>query len=300
MPHSRELAWLEGSVGVLAPSDRAVISITGDDAQEWLQGQITNQCEGSKPGDAVYGFVLTLKGRVMADVWAYFHDEGVWLETPDNDVEALLERLDRYIIMEDVDLEHRPNLRVLIAQGPKASAVSDAGWPSDRLGTGGRAWLVERDELDAALEEARTRAVDAGGGWVSDQAWQHANVVRGRPRFGTDFGAWTYPQETGLTEVAVSFNKGCYVGQETVVMLQNRGKAPKVLWRWSIDAAKPPEPKAPIQRGAEVVGEITSAVRTDRDVRGLGFLKRGEEDAVEGLEVGGAAVTALGPVADKP
>lgn len=297
MPRSRELDWLRHSVGVLAPSDRTVISVTGDDAQEWLQGQLTNQIEGAEPGDSVYGFILTLKGRVMADAWAYFHEAGIWLEVPASSVGALMERLDRYIIMEDVDLEHVQGLRVLLAQGPKSEEVDDAGWSSDRLGMGGRAWLVEHGELEEALDAATARAAGLGGGRVSEAAWHDAHVVAGRPRFGVDFGEWTYPQETGLTPVAVSFRKGCYIGQETVVMLENRGKAPKLLYRWAIDAPIPPEPKTPISTDGEIVGEVTSAAAGPGGVVALGFLKRGVElDGERSFEVAASPARLLGTV----
>ena len=301
MRHARELGWLETSVGVLAPTDRTLISVTGDDAHEWLQGQITNQCEGATPGDSVYGFILTLKGRVMADAWAYFDEDGIWLEVPGESTAALIERLDRYIIMEDVDLEQGADLRLVVAQGPRSGEIApESAWPSDRLGTGGHAWLVERTELDAEIESTTRRATEAGGGWVSEQAWRHACVVRGRPEFGVDFGDWTYPQETGLTRAAVSFGKGCYIGQETVVMLQNRGKAPKLLWRWAIDGAEPPGRRAPILREGAVVGEITSATSADAETRALGFLKRGHEEEVGGFEVEGRAARPIGPVAEAP
>ena len=104
MAQARELNWLQSSVGVLNLDDRSIIAVTGDDAYDWLQGQLTNQCEGAKPGDSIYAFILTLKGRVLADTWALFHDQGVWLDVPRPQVDAVMERLDRYIIMEDVDL----------------------------------------------------------------------------------------------------------------------------------------------------------------------------------------------------
>jgi hypothetical protein len=300
MSHSRELDWLTNSVGVLAPMDRTIISVGGDDAREWLQGQITNECEAAEPGDSVYAFILTLKGRVMADVWAYFHDGGVWLEVPSGVVDALMGRLERYIIMEDVDLEHRSKARVLIALGPKSREVMSEGWPSDRLGTGGRAWLVDDAELHAELARASGRAATVGGGPVSRETWRQAHVVRGRPLFGVDFGDWTYPQETGLTSAAVSFNKGCYVGQETVVMLQNRGKAPKVLWRWEMEDAEPPEPRTPIMRDGVEVGEVTSATTADGTVQALGFLKRGHEIELDGFEIRGQSARSRGPVSDGP
>jgi folate-binding protein YgfZ len=126
-------------------------------------------------------------------------------------------------------------------------------------------------------------------------------VLFGRPRFGVDFGEWTYPQETGLNTVAVSFNKGCYIGQETVVMLENRGKAPKVLWRWTVDSNEAPEAKTPITRGDTAVGEITSAVSGEGGVSALGFLKRGyETEGPDGFAVGGAPAHAIGAVEQGP
>jgi folate-binding protein YgfZ len=300
MLYARELDWLESSVGVLAPTDRAIVSVSGEDAYEWLQGQITNQCEGTKPGDSVYAFVLTLKGRVLADVWALFHDDGIWLDAPASQIEALLERLDRYVIMEDVDLEHRADLRLLVAQGPRAGDAAPGGWAANKLGTGGRQWVVPEAELDAELERTTSRAADLGGGRIGEEAWRHAHVVRGRPRFGVDFGDWTYPQESGLTSLAVSFNKGCYIGQETVVMLENRGKAPKVLWRWAIAGDEEPPPSTAITKDGAVVGEVTSAAPAKDGIVALGFLKRGHEPENQAFEISGQTAHAIGPVSEGP
>jgi folate-binding protein YgfZ len=299
MAHARELRWLTKTVGVLDLGDRSVISVTGDDAHEWLQGQLTNDCADKASGDSVYGFILTLKGRVLADAWAFFHDDGVWLDVPARQAEAVIERLDKYIIMEDVDLELSAELRWMTAQGPRADEVVEkTSWAADRLGVGGRQWLVPASELNDELERAGRAAKQRDGGWVSLDAWEFAHVVWGRPLFGRDFGEFTYPQETGLTKAAVSFTKGCYIGQETVVMLENRGKAPKVLWRWSIDAADAPGPKTPIERDGQHVGEITSAVVTGDGVVALGFLKRGQEEESEGFSVAGAPARPEGSVAD--
>ena len=301
MAHARELEWLQRSVGVLALSDRAIISVSGDDARDWLQGQLTNQLEGAEPGRSVYAFVLTLKGRVLADVYALFREDDVWLDVPTGQVEALLERFDRYIIMEDVDLEVREDLRVIAAQGPSAGELSEGGWSADRLGVGGVQWVVSNDALESELERLSARSRELEGGWVSDQAWNHAHVLLGRPRFGVDFGEWTYPQETGLNPVALSFNKGCYIGQETVVMLENRGKAPKVLWRWTVDSTEAPEAKTAIMLAGTAVGEITSAVSGEHGVSALGFLKRGyETDGTDGFAVGGVPAHAIGPVEEGP
>lgn len=301
MAHAEEIGWLRHAVGALALPDRAILSVRGDDAAQWLQGQLTNQIEGLEPGQSVYGFVLTLKGRVMADAWVLRHRDEIWLDVPASQVGALLERLDRYIIMEDVDLAHVPELAVITAQGPKAQELSNGGWPSDRLGTGGRVWVVPAAQVQSELERLVARCRALCGGAISEPAWSEAHVVLGRPRFGVDFGDWTYPQETGLCPVAVCFTKGCYVGQETVMMLQSRGKAPKVLWRWEVEGTDPPPPKAPIERDGTVVGEVTSAARVGGGVAALGFLKRGHEPGPgTGFVIDGAPARALGPVAGDP
>jgi folate-binding protein YgfZ len=298
---ARELEWLTQSVGIIALGDRAIISVGGDDARDWIQGQVTNQVEGVPTGGSVYAFVLTLKGRTLADVYVLFGDDAIWLDVPEAQVEALLARLDRYIIMEDVDLEHRPDLGLLAAVGPRAGEVGEGGWTADRLGVGGRQWLVSMEALASERDRLLARSRELGGGLVGEEAWRHAHVLLGRPLFGVDFGDWTYPQETGLTELAVSFKKGCYIGQETVVMLENRGKAPKLLWRWAIEGRDPPAAKTPIVHGETVVGEITSAVTEGDGSLALGFLKRGHEgEGPEGFSVAGRAARRLAPVTSGP
>lgn len=299
MVHAQEIDWLQRAAGVLALTDRAIVTVSGDDARPWLQGQVTNQIEGLGPAEAVYAFVLTLKGRIAADVWVLFRkDDEIWLDVPASEVEPLIARLDRYIVMEDVDLEHHPELRVIAAQGPKASEVAEGGWNTDRLGSGGgRTWVVDEAEAGAELNRLATRCQALGGGLVSERAWAEAHPRFGRPRFGVDFGNWTYPQESGLSSLAVSFHKGCYIGQETVTMLQARGKAPKVLWRWTVEGSVPPVAKTPIEKDGTVVGEVTSAAALDQGVAALGFLKRGHEAGTgDGFLIGGAAARAVGPV----
>jgi folate-binding protein YgfZ len=299
MTDAAKLDWLTETVGIRTLPDRAIIEVSGDDAREWLQGQITNQLGDLGPGGSVYAFVLTLKGRVLADVQLLVRDECFWLDVPAAQVDALLARFDRYIIMEDVTLTHRRELRVIVAVGPRSGEVAQGGWPSGRLGTAGREWVVPDSDLGTELERLEGRTLALGGGRVDDDQWSAAHVIRGRPRFGIDFGESTYPQETGLTPLAVSFTKGCYIGQETVVMLENRGKAPKVLWRWRVQGATRPPAHTPIERGGSQVGEVTSATEAGGSIMALGFLKRGNEGS-GGFTVGSAAAEALGPVEDGP
>lgn len=300
MTETAKLDWLDHTVGVCSLPERSIIEVGGDDAHEWLQGQVTNQIEGLRAGDAVYAFVLTLKGRVLADVHVLVREESLWLDVPESRVDALLERLDRYIIMEDVDLTARSDLRVIVAQGPLCGELRGGGWPSIRLGVAGRQWVVEAQQLDAELEQLEARSRALGGGVLDAATWAAAHAIRGRPRFGVDFGDSTYPQETGLTPVAVSFTKGCYIGQETVVMLQNRGKAPKTSWRWTIEAGEPPPAGTVIERKGTPVGELTSAAEAHGVIHALGFLKRGKDEELDDLTAGGRPIRPVGPTEQGP
>ena len=108
--------------------------------------------------------------------------------------------------------------------------------------------------------------------------------ARGVPRWGRDFGADTLPQEAGLKH-AVSFDKGCYLGQEPVVMLEHRGKPPKRLVRLELEDAV--EVGAPVEAAERQVGRVTSAAGT----RALALVKRKALEGEAPLEVGGRALT---------
>ncbi len=273
-----------------------MIAVHGDDAHEWLQGQVTNDLNSMKPGDASYAFVLSPKGRVLADTWVLYRGQELLLLVPKVQVDTLLARFDRYIIMEDVELEPRGDWSLVTAQGPAAQRL-EGGHEADRLGRGGRDFLFSSADRDTELAALQARCAELGGGPVEAEAWAQAHTLNGRPRFGIDFGESTYPQETGLTTLAVSFTKGCYLGQETVMMLQSRGKAPKTLWRWSVEAQTPPAPQSPITFDGLEVGHITSAARDESGVRALGYLKRGHEATKHThIAIAGFPALALGSV----
>lgn len=298
MSIEREVAWLRETVGLRVLPEQAVVEVTGEDALEWLQGQVTNDLSALRAGDSIYGFVLTPKGRVLADAWVTDAGEAYRLVVPASQVAPLMERLERYLIMEDVELVPRETLRVVTLQGPRAREV-ESGWPADRLGSGGRDLWVEADELDTVVARLADQCALLEGGVVSEEAWSRAHVLAGVPRFGVDFGERTYPQETGLAQRAVSFSKGCYLGQETVMMLQSRGKAPKTLWRWRIERSEPTPRGTAIRSGDQVAGEITSAVAHGAETIALGFLKRGQSASNPvGFAVEGAAARPLAPVED--
>lgn len=254
--------WSEASVAGHIDASRSAVRVVGEDARSWLQGVLTADIEPCRDGVAAYGLALTTKGRIMADVWVLPEAEGFVLSVPASAEEALLADFDRRIVMEDVELEPVPGARVAFLIGPKAQAVpSELAGPGIVRATAPSREIVLADASRAhALDEALTVALTAAGGGLlmADEA-ETLRIARGEPRFGVDFGEATYPQEAGLGGRAVSFDKGCYVGQEVVCMLELRGKTKRCLVRLELETDAPRPGDAITTEGdAQAVGEITS------------------------------------------
>ncbi len=262
----REAAALTGSAGVRILDDLAVIDVAGDDSRSWLNGQLTNDVRGTTAGDAVYALAVSVKGRIMADAWVLDRgQDAFFLLVPRGTCERLLESFDAQIIMEDVEVRVRDELAVVTVQGPRSAAVvataGDAAvpaWPCDRLGVGGRDVVVERAGVSAALEAFVEAAAGEGGMRVSEPGWELARLRLSVPRFGRDFDERTYPQEAGLEARAVSFQKGCYLGQEVVCMLENRGQIKRRLVSLSMPARATSAPDAVLVADGKDVGRLTS------------------------------------------
>jgi folate-binding protein YgfZ len=284
---AHHLDLLEHGVGAYRTSDR-LLRVTGDDRLTWLQGQLTQDVLTLRPGGSAYALLLHPTGKILADLDVLCRETDLVLVCPLDAVDEVSAQLERYVMMEDVELERLPGA-VLALQGPRAVALrgairdargTDAVFEVDRLGRGGLLVLESADGGEDAVGAGAALlpcVVEAGGGWVSAEATLLARLRAGRPAFGADFGPSVLPQVAGLTRRAVSFKKGCYRGQEPVVMLEHRGSPPKRLVRLEIEAADalPAGTSLSAADGAPL-GAITSAARgPDGVVYALGTLKRG-------------------------
>ncbi|MBO6936679.1 MAG: folate-binding protein YgfZ [Deltaproteobacteria bacterium] len=266
--------------------DDVVVAAVGEDAREWLHGQLTVDLR--ERSDAVrYALVLAVKGKIVGDLHVVDrgpNDEGEErfdLLLPGSHADAILERLERFLVMEDVELERLP-VRVLSIQGPAAEAAVPDGVASlaiDRLGHGGRELLV-----DAASADAQLAALDVPA--VSEAGWELARIRAARPRMGVDFGDHTLPQEAGLKKRALAFDQGCYVGQEPVVMLEHRGKPPKRLVRLTFESGPAPSIGDSVTAADRDVGTITSAAANGEGALALALVKRKALEGEAPIEVG--------------
>jgi folate-binding protein YgfZ len=301
-PIAQQAAWLEQSAGFRVLDEIALLALLGEDAAAWINGQVTNDLRDLKKDRAGYALVTNVKGRILADLWAIREGEDVLALVPKEAVEVLLPHFDKYIIMEDVEIEPSEERALISVQGPRAAELVGSlegpegtlRFTCDRLGKGGLDLVVPRSELDAVRAELGEAAHALGGGEVSEEAWDLARIRAGRPRFGVDFGDKSYPQEAGLRDLAISFSKGCYLGQEVVCMLENRGRLVRRLALFDLAEAAEAEAELAKEDGT-VVGRITSSSPEPSTGRalGLGYVKVKAVESEEALSVGGKPVRML-------
>ncbi len=235
---SSEYRAVTAGCGVLDRSERGKLALAGANAKSFLQGQVTNDVESLSPGEGCYAAFLTPKGKMLGDLRILDAGDELLLDTERIALQELFNMIRRFSIGYDVQLDKRTLERGLVSLiGPEADAV--AGMP-DLPATEHAHVLVQfgpvaaraiRTDVgidllcDAATTSDLIAALGADGAVsVSESAAECVRVERGRPRYGVDLDDSVIPQEAGLNARAVSFTKGCYVGQETVARLYYRGK----------------------------------------------------------------------------
>ncbi|MBK8169631.1 MAG: folate-binding protein YgfZ [Sandaracinaceae bacterium] len=285
------------TAGLYSLREHAVLRVHGDDARSWLNGQITNDVRATTKGQSVYALVINLKGRVVADVWVLDNGDDFLLVLPQSAFATVEAQFEKYIIMEDVALSAASELRVVTLQGALAASLAEKtgvstslAYRADRMHAEGVDILIAKNDYDAAWENLSAAVLAEGGEILDDVSWQDARIGAGRPAFGVDFGERTYPQEAGLEERAVSFNKGCYLGQEVVCMLENRGQLTRRLVALTVTD------KNGLTHGTQVtgsdganVGEVTS-VSSDQ-TRALAFVRRALANKGTEVNAGGERAT---------
>jgi tRNA-modifying protein YgfZ len=216
--------------GLVDRSARGKLLLTGGEAAEFLQGQVTNDVESLSPGEGCYAAFLTHKGKMRGDMRVLRGDGWIWIDTEAETLAPLARTVQMYSIGRDVRHEDVTASRAILSLvGPGARAALDAEVPAAEhaFATGEDGLYVSTDlGVDVICSADQADAIRAALGLdeVSEGVAECRRVESGRPRYGLDTDEATIPQEAGLNERAVSFSKGCYVGQETVARLHYKGK----------------------------------------------------------------------------
>jgi len=267
----------------------------------FLNGKVTCEIDGLGLGEGAYGFILDAKGHIQADTTIRVLEDAMWLELPAGQGGRLLDHLNRFIVIDRVEIEPLVDLMPLTLIGPRVGAMQAS--LADFAPLPDRPWQVHR----STLENGGEVLISADGRWglpaltfwpsISDaeellqtllkigqrfgarlvgfQALDRARIEAGIPWFGRDFGEANLPQETGEAE-AVSYTKGCYLGQEVVARLHYRGQVSKILCGLTIDADEVPGPGTALALEDRQAGTLTSVVRSPRlgSVVGMAMLQR--------------------------
>jgi folate-binding protein YgfZ len=262
---------------VLNRSERGKLALTGTEAKSFLQGQVSNDVESLGPGTGCYAAFLTPKGKMLGDLRILDTGGELLLDTERLALQALFTMIRRFSIGYDVQLHKRTIERGLLSLiGPDALRVAGipelAEAPENnhlQSAVGGVAVRAIRTDVgldllcDAADTERLTQTLQDAGAPLVDQAVVEAlRIERGRPRYGIDLDETVIPQEAGLNERAVSFTKGCYVGQETVARLYYRGKPNRHLR--GLKLSGPAATGEAVRLGEREVGHLGSVAESPR------------------------------------
>jgi tRNA-modifying protein YgfZ len=258
--------------GLLDRSGRPKLAVSGSDAVEFLQGQLTNDLEALAPGQGCYAALLDRKGHVQGDMRVLrLGDQEVWLDTEPVAADAVVRHLSTYRIGRQVEIAERGSeLALLTVLGPAASElVATAPLSPEHahreLEVGGVSCRAVATDLGFDLicpadetEDVAGALVGGGAAQVSEAAAEIVRVESGRPRFGHEISTATLPQEAGIDGRAVSFTKGCYIGQETVARLHYKGRPNRHLRGLRLEA--PVAEGDPVVLEDREVGRIGTAV----------------------------------------
>lgn len=240
------------------------LRVEGADAETFLQGQFTNDLRALERESSVYGLWLNVKGRVLADSFVLRApgEQAFWIGSYFSPATTILERLESHVIADDVTLEDATAgwaAVSVLGSGPETLPEELAGvancFRGRRIEGGNAEWIFPV----AAVEGVRRHL--AGVGEIEAEEMARLRIGAGIPAVPVDIGPGDLPNEGGLEEEAISYSKGCYLGQEVMARLKSLGRVRRGLRRLRGTGDDLPELPAPVFAGERQVGEIRSVAR---------------------------------------
>ncbi len=312
-----EYTALRRGCGLVDRSWTETLEMVGEDRLRFLNGLVT--CDVNlEPGRGAYGFLTSIKGRIMADVTVLVLADRLWLELPPGRAEEITAHLQKYVIVDRVEI--RPLERIPLSLiGPRSAellaavgelpeetldhrrtTVFDAEVLLVREPPGTLDWTlwVAAENAAAPFDAPLQRGAPTGPRPVGPRAQNRLRIEKGQPLYGQDYGPDNFPQETGLDD-AVSYTKGCYLGQEIVARIHYRGGVNRHLRGLAFAADQAPDALAGrrVLFGGREAGVVSSETSTADGRRiGLAILhKRAEPGARVDIEGGGSAEVIVAP-----
>ena len=300
-------------VGIVDLSHRGRLRLTGNDRAVYLHRIISNDVEGLAVGEGNYATILTNRGKIIADMKVYVFEDSIDIETNAETTSILYQELDKYLIADDVTIEdfsehagavgvHGPNSAELIAEvygfdvrdlhefhsivdeidGRRVVCVR-----ANETGEVGYNLCTASESIEWLWDTILTKGRTFGAEPVGLTALNSLRIEAGIPRYGAELGDSVFPGEAEL-EQAISFEKGCYIGQEIVARMKYRGHPNRLLRGFAITSDIPPQSGDRLFDGDKEIGWLTSAVVSPMlgKTIGMGYIRvaftdEGSEVAVE-------------------
>ena len=283
-----EYRALRHGFGLIDLSNRGLIRVRGGDSQRFLNAMLSNNTADLRPGQGCYAAFLNPKGHMVTDMVVYAEEESYLLEVEPHIVATFLEAIDFFVISEDVAFVDETGKRAALGvQGPHAADVLVAVTGQEDLRgmapygnhacriadcdvwVANRSYTLEPGYLlvaePAAAETVWAAIRERGGGFqgctVGLKALDTLRIESGKPRFGVDMTDATIPLEANLSE-AISYTKGCYVGQEVIARIDARGHVNRQLVGLLLGETGLPDAGAKLFSPDREVGWITSAAQS--------------------------------------
>jgi len=279
------------------------LKVTGEDAAAYLQGQFTNELR-RPPGTAVYGLWLNQKGKVLADSHVLKSAENDLLVVSVTSAAAVIfPRLEEYIVADDVTpADETASAFGLAVAGPgcgeKIRQVLGAAPPPGQftrirelLIFSGRRTREENHELigpENSIAEARQELLAAGGREAAAGEMEYVRILDGLPSVPRDLGPDDLPNEGGLEDAAISYTKGCYLGQEVMARLKNMGQVRRRLHVIQ-GSGKPPAAQDTVYQGGRKIGQVRSVATGENGFVALAMLSLVNLEPGAGLSLAAAA-----------
>ena len=240
--------------GVVELANWSSISITGADRLSFVHSFCTNDIKRLKPGDSCEAFFTNVKGKIVGHGLVTCRDEELVFVGAPGQAQQLVEHLDRYIIREDVQLRDSTNDRGFVMSAAAVDiAVVSFSW--NLIGNeAARIFEYAPLTMPFLLRLISERGLQL----VGPPGFNAARMEAGVPLFGLDFGAHNLPQEVGRDMQAISFSKGCYLGQETVARIDALGHVNQRIVGVRFFGENPLEPEMELSLADSKVGHITS------------------------------------------
>ena len=286
-----EHAALRETVGVMDLSFRSRICLVGADRARFLHGQVTSDVKKLRAGEGCYAAITTAKGKMESDLNIFALADELLLDFEPGLTEKISARLEKFIVADDVQIvDATPHYGLLSVQGPKVEFViraiglfaeipakplasvkiSDATLGEiylmrhARLGLDGFDLFVPNNSLGEVADKLIAAAKQTGGRACGWQAFETARIEAGIPRFGADMDETNIPLECGIESRAVTYTKGCYIGQEVINRIHSVGHVNRELraLRLATNLEQLPNKGDKLFHNDKVVGHVTSAVKS--------------------------------------